>query len=71
MTLKLTADGLLLTCVFPGVDPIGDIVQPSAARILLPPGGAAAVEVLSGPVLTGGPALDAALAATLGQGGGS
>ena len=62
---ELTKDGLVLVSVFPGVDPKIDIVEAAEAKILLPMGGAAAVKVASGGVLSGGAALDAELSAAL------
>ena len=60
---ELTKDGLVLVSVFPGVDPKIDIVEAAEAKILLPPGGAAAVKAASGGVLSGAAALDAELSA--------
>ena len=65
---QLTAAGLLLVTVFPGVDPVKDIVEPAPAKILLPPGGAAAITVLSGEVLAGGSGFTAQLAKALKEG---
>eukprot|EP00326_Haptolina_ericina_P018852 CAMPEP_0181193622 /NCGR_PEP_ID=MMETSP1096-20121128/13916_1 /TAXON_ID=156174 ORGANISM="Chrysochromulina ericina, Strain CCMP281" /NCGR_SAMPLE_ID=MMETSP1096 /ASSEMBLY_ACC=CAM_ASM_000453 /LENGTH=158 /DNA_ID=CAMNT_0023283099 /DNA_START=276 /DNA_END=752 /DNA_ORIENTATION=- len=50
---ELTRAGLTLGCVFPGVNVQADILDATRCRIVLPPGGAAAVETLSGPIVSG------------------
>jgi propionate CoA-transferase len=51
--LRLTETGLELAAVMPGIDIERDILQATAARILLPTGAAAAIPVLGSSVTTG------------------
>ena len=50
---RLTAAGLELVQVMPGIDVLADIVRPSGARIALPAGGPAAVPVAAAQLVTG------------------
>lgn len=50
---RLTERGLELVRVMPGVDIGWDLVARSTARIVLPPGGAAAVPLVPGTIVTG------------------
>jgi len=56
----LTAQGVQLVCVFPGVDPLRDVVEASPMKISLPVGGAGAVEVVQ-PEIVGGVGFEALL----------
>ena len=57
---ELTAKGVALVCVFPGVDPLRDVVEASLMKIALPVGGVGAVAVVQ-PEVVGGVGFEALL----------
>ena len=57
---ELTAKGVTLVCVFPGVDPLRDVVEVSSMKIALPVGGVGAVAVVQ-PEVVGGVGFEALL----------